>query len=116
MRAALTRPWYLASIALALTAIAVDMASKRAAGVGMVGMANAAAARAEGVPLDVIESMRHQAKAAAWRADALGFIGLCVAAAAGACLFVSIQKDESRWDVIPVALLLCYIALKLLQV
>jgi hypothetical protein len=116
MRAVLKRPWYLAAIGLALTAIAIDWTSKSAAGSGMMAMAKAAGAKHEGVRPDIIESLHQQAHASARRADALALISLVVAIAAGACFFLSIQTHESRWDVIPIGLGLVYIALLMLQV
>jgi hypothetical protein len=116
MTAVLKQPWYLASIALALAAIAVDFGSKRAANLGMTTMAKAAVARHDGASADFIESMHALGYASAHRAGTLGLIGLVVAVAAGACFFVSIQTYETLWDVIPIGLLLCYVASSLIVV
>lgn len=109
MRAALKNPWYLASIGVILTAIAVDIKSKQYANLGMTTMAKVPGARHNGASSDVIESMHAKARAAAHQAGNLGLIGLVIAVAAGACFFISIQTHESRWDVIPIGLGLVYI-------
>ncbi|HEX4071091.1 MAG TPA: hypothetical protein VHX68_07975 [Planctomycetaceae bacterium] len=116
MRAALKRPWYLAAICLALTAIAIDWTSKGAAGSGMVVRAKAAGAKQEGIRPDIVESLHQQAYAAAHRAQALALISLVVAAAAAASFFFSIQTHESWSDVIPIGLGLIYVALLTIQV
>jgi hypothetical protein len=116
MKAVFKRPWYFASIALALAAIAVDFGSKRVVSSGVSTRANAVAARHDGAAPHVLESMHAQADAAAHWGIALGLIGLVIAVAAGACLFVSIQNRETFWDVIPIGLLLCYVASSLVVV
>jgi hypothetical protein len=95
---------------LALSAIGIDTASKMAASAGMLGMAHATVARGQGVPAATIESMNRQAATAAFRADVLSLVGLCVAAASAACLFLSIDKRESRWACVPAGLLIAYVA------
>jgi hypothetical protein len=109
MRLVRTRPWYLASIALGLVAIAIDTSAKKAASDGMVGMARATQARVDGVPLEVRESMERKASAAAHRSGILSLIGFCVAAGSASSLFVSMHKNESRWNSLPVVVLIAYI-------
>jgi triphosphoribosyl-dephospho-CoA synthetase len=109
-RAGRKRRWCLASIALALSAIGIDTASKMAANAGMLGMAHATVARTQGVPVATIESMKRQATTAAFGAGMLSLVGLCVAAASVACLSLSIDKRESRWACVPAGLLIVYVA------
>ena len=72
-------------------------------------MAGATQARVDGVPVDMREAMKTEASAAARRSDTLKRIGLGVAIASAASLFVSIHKRESRWNSVPVVVLLAYI-------
>ncbi len=99
------QPWYLTSIALGLTAIAVDTASKRAAAAGMTAMAKATAAKADSVR----EAMMEQAAASVDQSGTLGLIGLCVAAGSAICLFLSIHNNELGWHSVPVVILISYV-------
>jgi hypothetical protein len=94
---------------MGLTAIAIDTASKSAGAVGMTGMARATPAIAGGVPLEVRESMKQEAKTAAHRADLLTLVSLCVASGSAVCLYVSTHKREPAWRSIPLAVLIAYV-------
>ena len=113
MRIGRTQPWYVASLAVGLAAIAIDTSAKKAASDGMVGMARLMVDR---VPLKVRDSAKREASAAAQRSDTLSLIGFCVAAASAACLLISIHKHSLRRNSVPVAVLIAYIFLFLVSV
>ena len=116
MRIGRTQPWYIASLALGLAAIAIDTSAKKAASDGMVGMARVTQALVDGVPLEVRDSAKREGSAAAHRSDTLSLIGVCVAAASAACLLISIHKHALRRNSVPVVVLIAYLVLFLVSV
>jgi hypothetical protein len=116
MNAIRARRWLLATYALGLAAIAMQIASLHWAAQGMVGTARATEARHQGAAETVLESMRQTSRAAAHHSDQLSLIGLGLAALAGLSLLLSTVNHEPGWRLLALAVLVAYVLVSLLMV
>src|SRR5580698_27021 len=116
MNAIRVRRWLLATYALGLAAISVQIASLHWAAQGMVGTARATEARHQGAAETVLESMRQTSRAAAHHSDQLSLIGFGLAALAGLSLLLSTVRQEPGWRLLALAVLIAYLLIGLMQV
>jgi hypothetical protein len=109
MNALAKRRWLLASIALGLIAIGFEFASKKATAKSVMTIARKTQALNNGVASDVLESMTEQSRAALDRGNALGLIGMGLAAASAICLVVSNARQEKGWRLLAATVVIAYV-------
>jgi hypothetical protein len=111
-----TKRWLLATYALGLAAIALQMAALHWTAQGVSGIARAAQARNDGAPENILESMRQSSHVALERGSTLSLIGLGLAALGGLSLLLSTVQQERGWHLLAGAVLLAYVLLGLIMV
>jgi hypothetical protein len=110
------RAWYLASIAIGLAAVLVEVQAKSIVAGGVGRIAAAAQARAEGAANEVIVAMKAQGSAQVDRGANLSVVGLIVAVASGLSFFMSRVKSEFGPRIVPIAVWIVYISFSFMMV
>jgi hypothetical protein len=100
--------WFLASILLGLSAIALDWYAKSFVSAGVVGIAAATHARSEGATSETIAAMKELAIAHVHRGAGWGTVGLMVVVASTLCFFFSRMRSEPGPRLAPVAVWIVY--------
>jgi hypothetical protein len=110
------RAWYLASIAIGLAAVGVDLRAKSiiAAGVGRI--AQVPHARHDGASPEVISTLRETGQSLVDRGSSIGFVGMLVGVASVACFFVSRLRRERGHRILPIVVWIVYLSFALTAV
>ncbi len=109
------RRWLLATFALGLAAIALQMVALHWTAKGVGGSARAVQARAAGASANDLESMRQTSRAALGLGGELSMLGLGVAVVSGLCLLLSTVKRELGWRLLAGGVLVAYVLLSLVM-
>jgi hypothetical protein len=110
------RVWYLASIAIGLAAVVVDLRAKSLVGAGVSKIAAATQAIADGAAREVVAGLKDQGAAQVDRGANMGLIAFLVAVASALCFFVSRRRSEPGPRIAPIAVWIVYFFLSLLAV
>ncbi len=110
------RAWYLASIVIGLTAVAVDLQAKSIIGAGVGRIARVPDARHDGASPEVISALKQTGQSLVDRGSSVGFVGMLVGVGSVACFFVSRLRRERGHRIVPIAVWIVYFSFALMEV
>jgi hypothetical protein len=110
------RAWYLASIAIALAATAVEARAGSLIADGAIRTARASHARHEGASQGVLAAINEHGKSQMDRGSWLGALGLALAVVSAACFVASRVRLEPGHRIVPICVWILYFYCLLLTV
>jgi len=110
------RAWYLASIAIALAAIAFEFQAKGLIADGVISTARAGHARRGGAAPEVLAAITEHGKSQLDRASWVGALGLALAVISAASFFISRVRTEPGHRIVPICVWILYFYCLLLTV